>query len=70
MPIKLKPSSKQYIKDANGRTTQKWKWNHYTVGGTKTEELLNLRKSTPRKRNVIEKELTRRGVSWETSKKK
>ena len=70
MPIKLKPSSKEYIKDEKGKQTNKWRIIHYTVCSTKTEELLSLRKSKPKKRNVIEKELTRRGVSWENSKKK
>jgi len=70
MPIKLKPSSKEYIKDSAGRTGSKYKWIHYTVTGAKTEELLKLRNSKPKKRNVIENELIKRGVSWETSKKK
>mgnify|MGYP001566475471 CR=1 FL=1 len=71
MPIKLKPSSKQYIKDANGRMTQKWKWNHYTVGGTSTEELKKLYNSDSykRKKELIRKELVKRGA-WENLKKK
>jgi hypothetical protein len=64
MPVKLKPSNKKYIKDARGRMTNRWEWVHYTVSNTKTEDLLKSRKSLPRKRNVIERELTKRGVDF------
>ncbi len=62
MPAKLKPSTKEYKRDSNGRMTNKWVWKHYTVSGTKTEELLKLYKSTPRKKNLIKRELEKRGV--------
>lgn len=62
MPVKLKASTKQYQKDSNGRMTNRWKWIHFTVSGTKTDELLQMYKSTPKKRNVIKRELDKRGV--------
>jgi len=44
--------------------TNKFMWKHYTVSNTKTEDLLKYHKSLPRKRNVIERELTRRGIAF------
>lgn len=64
MPVKLKPSTKVYQRDARGRMLQKWIWKHFTVSGTSTEELLKYYKSLPRKKNVIGKELERRGVDY------
>jgi len=64
MPAKLKPSSKQYIKDRNGKMTNKWFMQHYTVSGATTEELEKLYKSPSykRKKNLIRTELEKRGV--------
>ncbi len=62
MPAKLKPSTKEYKRDSKGRMTNKWVWKHYTVSGAKTEELLKLYESTPRKKNLIKRELKKRGV--------
>ena len=45
MPAKLKPSSKEYIKDKSGKMTNKWFMKHYTVSGATTEELTKLYKS-------------------------
>ena len=42
MASKLKPSVKQYVKDARGRMTQRFEWKHYTPASTKTEELVEL----------------------------
>ena len=42
MPIKLKPSTKDYIRDSRGKMTNKWVWKHYTTTNTSTEELLCL----------------------------
>ena len=56
MPSKLKPSTKDYKRDSNGRMTNKWVWKHYTVSGAKTEELLKLYKTLPRKKNLIKRE--------------
>ena len=66
MPPKLKPSTKQYERDSRGRMTQKWKWVHYTPSNTSTEELKKLYKndSYKRKKEVIKRELIRRG-KWE-----
>ena len=45
MPAKIKPSSKQYIKDERGRQTNKFKLVHYTPSNTSTEVLKKLYKS-------------------------
>ena len=39
MPAKLKPSTKEYVRDSRGRMTKKWSWKHYTPSATPTEEL-------------------------------
>ena len=39
MPAKLKPSSKEYVRDARGKMTNKFTWKHYTPHNTSTEEL-------------------------------
>ena len=66
MPVKLKPSTKDYIRDARGKMTNKWIWKHYTTTNTSTEELKKLYKndSYKRKKEVIKRELIRRG-KWE-----
>ena len=63
---KLKPSTKEYVRDARGKMTSKWAWKHYTVSNTSTEELKKLYKndSYKRKKEVIKRELIRRG-KWE-----
>jgi hypothetical protein len=33
MPAKLKPSTKEYLRDKNGRMTNRWFWKHYTLRG-------------------------------------
>ena len=55
MPSKLKPSTKEYKRDRNGRMTNQFTWKHYTVSGTPTEELLSKFKTLPRKRNIIKR---------------
>tara|TARA_B100001564_G_C20661375_1_gene681698 strand:- start:1982 stop:2182 length:201 start_codon:yes stop_codon:yes gene_type:complete len=64
MPVKIKPSSKDYIRDSRGRMTNKWIWKHYTVSNTSTEELKKLytNPSYSKKKSVIKKELIRRGL--------
>ena len=59
MPVKIKPSTKDYIRDSRGKMTNKWVWKHYTVSNTSTEELQKLYKndSYKRKKEVIEKDL-------------
>jgi len=64
MPVKIKESTKEYKRDRNNSMTNQWTWKHYTVSNTSTEELLKYYKSLPRKKNVIGKELKRRGVSF------
>jgi hypothetical protein len=68
MPVKIKPSTKEYVRDAKGRMTSKWAWKHYTVSNTSNEELIKYYKnpSYKRKKEVIRKELVRRGVQWES----
>ena len=58
MPVKIKPSTKDYIRDSRGKMTNKWVWKHYTVSNTTTEELQKLYKndSYKRKKEVIKKE--------------
>jgi len=67
MPIKLKPSTKDYIRDARGKMTNKWVWKHCTTTNTSTEELKKLysNDSYKRKKEVIKKELVKRG-KWES----
>tara|TARA_R110000796_G_scaffold70616_1_gene160449 strand:- start:703 stop:897 length:195 start_codon:yes stop_codon:yes gene_type:complete len=62
MAPKLKPSSKQYVRDARGKMTSRWAWKHYTVASISSKELIESIDKLPRKKNVILKELSRRGV--------
>jgi len=70
MPAKLKPSTKEYIK-VNNKMTNKFFIKHYTVASTSTEELKKLYNSDSykRKKELIRKELVKRGA-WENLKKK
>lgn len=70
MPAKLKPSTKEYIK-VNNKMTNRFFIKHYTVSSTSTEELKKLYKSDSykRKKELIRKELVKRGA-WENLKKK
>jgi predicted nuclease of restriction endonuclease-like (RecB) superfamily len=70
MPAKLKPSTKEYIK-VNNKMTNKFFTKHYTVSSTSTEELKKLYNSDSykRKKELIRKELVKRGA-WENLKKK
>ena len=62
MPVKLKPSSKKYVRDAKGKMTKKWAWEHYTPATTSTTELKKLLENSSyrKKRNIIERELAKR----------
>lgn len=62
MPAKLKPSTKEYVRDSRGRMTKKWSWKHYTPSATPTEELKKLleNSSYKRKKNIILRELAKR----------
>lgn len=72
MPVKLKPSTKEYKKDTRGKMTNQWTWKHYTPSNTSTEELLKMLSSPSERKNKnkIQKELTKRGIEWENLKKK
>tara|TARA_B110000003_G_C16614092_1_gene520632 strand:+ start:795 stop:1001 length:207 start_codon:yes stop_codon:yes gene_type:complete len=65
MPTKLKPSTKEYIRDRNNRMTNKFQWKHYTVSNTSTDELKKYYTSSTmrRKKGVIKRELEKRGIS-------
>jgi len=70
MPAKLKPSVKEYVK-VNNKMTNKFRMKHYTPSSTSTEELKKLYNSDSykRKKELIKKELVKRGA-WENLKKK
>jgi hypothetical protein len=62
---KLKPSVKQYKKNARGQSTGQYHWVHYTVSTLKTEELKSFytNPSYSRKKNIILRELEKRNVN-------
>lgn len=62
MPIKLKPSVKEYIKDARGKSTKQFVWKHFTPSGTSTEELKKMFTTNTfrKKKNLIKRELLKR----------
>lgn len=64
MPAKLKPSSKEYVRDVRGKLTNKFTWKHYTPHNTSTEELKKMYESDSykRKKNLIKKELIKRNA--------
>ena len=64
MPAKLKPSTKEYLRDKNGKMTNRWFWKHYTLSGTGIEELIKLygTPSYKKKKQMIKRELQKRGV--------
>lgn len=70
MPPKIKPSTKEYIK-VNNKMTNRFRIVHYTPSNLKTEELIKLYESPSykRKKELIRKELVKRGA-WENLKKK
>ena len=64
MPAKLKPSTKEYARDARGRMTNKYIWKHYTPHNTPTKELQKMYESDSfkRKKNIIKRELIKRNA--------
>ncbi len=64
MPVKIKPSTKDYLRDARGKMTNKWVWKHYNVEGISTKELKEFYTSSnyKRKKEVIRLELVKRNV--------
>jgi len=65
MPIKLKPSSKQYIKDSKGKMTNKFMMVHFPPSSFKSTELKEMYKSSSysKKRHLIKQELDKRNIS-------
>tara|TARA_R110000772_G_scaffold65320_2_gene145827 strand:- start:420 stop:614 length:195 start_codon:yes stop_codon:yes gene_type:complete len=63
MSSKLKPSSKEYVKDSTGKFTNKWVLKHYTAASYSDTALIEALSKLPRKKGIILKELDRRGVS-------
>lgn len=39
MGAKIKPSAKEYKRDARGKMTKQWTWKHYNVESISTKEL-------------------------------
>lgn len=65
MSIKLKPSTKEYKRDARGKIIGKqYTWKHHTPCSFKTKELIIMYNSSTysRKKHLILKELNRRSV--------
>ena len=65
MSIKLKPSTKEYKRDARGKIIGKqYTWRHYPPCSFKTEELKEMYKNSSysRKKHLILKELKNRRV--------
>jgi len=63
MSIKLKPSTKEYKRDARGKIISKqYTWKHHTPCSFKTEELKEMYKNSSysRKKHLIKKELIKR----------
>ena len=57
MPVKIKPSTKDYLRDSR-KMTNKWVWKHYTVSNTSTEELKKLYKMILTKKKRSNKKRT------------
>jgi hypothetical protein len=65
MGVKLKPSTKEYVRDSKGKIIpNKWVLKHHTPSGTSTEELKKLYESPSqsKNKNKIKRELIKRGV--------
>ena len=62
MSVKLKPSTKEYVRDDRGKMTKNWTWKHYTPSMTSTEDLKKILGDSnyKKKRNIIERELAKR----------
>ena len=64
MGAKIKPSAKEYKRDARGKMTKQWTWKHYNVESVSTKELLEYYNSDSyrRKKEVIRLELVKRNA--------
>ena len=61
---KIKPSVKEYKRDARGKMTKQWTWKHYNVESISTKELKEFYSSPSyrRKKEVIRLELVKRNA--------
>ena len=64
MGAKIKPSAKEYKRDAKGKMTKQWTWKHYNVESISTKELKEFYTSPSysRKKEVIRLELVKRNA--------
>ena len=64
MGAKIKPSVKEYKRDANNKMTKQWTWKHFNVEGISTKELKEFYTSNSykRKKEVIRLELVKRNA--------
>jgi hypothetical protein len=64
MGAKIKPSVKEYKRDANNKMTKQWTWKHFNVESISTKELLEYYNSDNyrRKKEVIRLELVKRSA--------
>ncbi len=65
MPPKFKPSQKEYIKNAAGRPTNRWRWKHFYLRQTSTQEIIDAINNPKTKKHKTKflNELVRRGVN-------
>ena len=65
MPIKLKPSTKEYIRDSKNKITNKWTVKHFPPSSIKTTELKEMLNNSAysKKRHLIKKELVKRNIN-------
>ena len=64
MGAKVKPSIKEYKRDARGKMTKQWTWKHYNVESISTKELKEFYSSPSysRKKVAIRLELVKRNA--------
>ena len=64
MGAKIKPSIKDYKRDARGKMTKQWTWKHYNVESISTKELKEFYSSPSykRKKEAIRLELVKRNA--------
>ena len=64
MGAKIKPSIKDYKRDARGKMTKQWTWKHYNVESISTKELKEFYSSPSykRKQEAIRLELVNRNA--------
>jgi hypothetical protein len=64
MGAKIKPSVKEYKRDARGKMTKQWTWKHFNVESISTKELKEFYSSPSykRKKEAIRLELVKRNA--------